>query len=906
MKKLLFILFMFATMVTSAQMYQITVQVSGHITDEQTGAPVVNHEVYISLFNQSDSTSGITTVLLTGPLGNYDFTGTIEGEQGTLQISTSNCDGSTQGEIVPVSANAQNVFVFDFVVSCQPGGCQAAFSYYAVDYQTIQFMDESIGSNLSYMWSFGDGTYSNEAYPLKYYQQTGVYEVMLVVSSSDSVCTSVASNLVMVGDSIVENCLASFIYACSPNSYEISFFDTSIGNPTMWTWIFEDGTVSNEQNPVHTFYQPGEYAVSLTIQNADSSCISSVTQMVYVGSTGNCMASFYFQPNPNSYEISFFDTSIGNPTMWTWHFGDDTFSNEQNPIHTYTYAGEFVVSLTIQNADSSCYSTFTQLVSVGGSTGCFAWFQPEFDPTNGNNVTFHDMSMGNIENWFWDFGDGTNSTEASPVHTYAETGIYSVCLTISSSDSLCYDVACQTITVGEATTCLAQFTYYPDSTDNQTGIQFVDLSYGNLISWSWSFGDGTGSTEQNPVHVFSTDGVYNVCLTVTSENCQSSWCEQVTVGETDPGCFNYFTYVNAGNSVQFEGFHSSDIPASYQWDFGDGIAALGNPFTHTYPNPGVYFVTLTTWDDNQCTATSGQSIVVGDSMAFNQVYGQVFEGNWPMNTGFVMIFSMESDTNYFPYFNLAPVDSMGVYAFPFVPNGSFNLFAIPLDGNGYLPTYYESTLFWEEATQVIPGETENPYNISLVSASAPLYPGNGTISGQINQSGVRADFIGQIIVFLMNADHQPLGFTEVASDGSFQFTGLAYGTYFIKPELAGVNSDYMRVDITEGQNVITLNMTFSGNSFLGSMENETTSVVGSFYPNPVNEIAHIEISLDKQNSYTVLIYDLSGRMISETKYEIPAGKSTIELPVSELESGVYFVKMIMSNGTSLSRKIIKE
>ena len=149
MKKLLFILFMFATLATSAQMYQITVQVSGHVTDEQTGAPVVNHEVYISLFNQSDTTSGITTVILTGPLGNYDFTGIIEGEQGVLQVSTSNCDGTIQTNVVEINANTPNIFVFDFVVSCQNTGCQAAFTYYPIDIQTLQFINSSTGDNLS-------------------------------------------------------------------------------------------------------------------------------------------------------------------------------------------------------------------------------------------------------------------------------------------------------------------------------------------------------------------------------------------------------------------------------------------------------------------------------------------------------------------------------------------------------------------------------------------------------------------------------------------------------------------------------------------------------------------------------------------------------------------------------------
>ncbi len=833
MKNLLTILITLFALTASAQM-QITV--SGHITQVQTGYPVPNHEVYITLMSNNDPSGGTSSVILTDSSGFYAFSGSMTGESGTLQVSTSACDGTTQGEVVPIGPNSPNEFIFDFVIACDGGGgsgCQANYTYYPIDNQTIQFINESFGDNLQYAWSFGDDTYSYEENPLKNFSYSGVFEVTLNISSTDSSCNSSFTNFIYIGDTIIFNCQASFMYAQTPNSNEVQFFDTSIGDPTTWIWDFGDNTVSYEQNPIHTYNLTGDvnvFTVTLTIQNADTSCNSTYSLCIYLGGTGNCLSQFQAMPNPT-----------------------------------------------------------------------------------GNTVNFLDMSMGNPDSWFWDFGDGNSSTQQNPTYTYSQPGIYNACLSIYKADSSCFDMSCQTVLVGQSSDCLAQFTYYPDSLNYEFGLQFIDLSYGQLTDWSWSFGDGTASTEQNPMHIFAAEGIYEVCLTVSgSPNpngtvCQSSWCEQVHVGTiVPPDCYNYFTYFTAGNSVQFEGFHSTDIPASYIWDFGDGITAVGNPITHNYPNTGIYYVTLTSWDDNNCSAISAQTVVVGDSMDFNQVYGQAFEGNWPLANGFAMIFSMESDTNYYPFFSLSTIDSMGIFTFPMVPNGEFALLAVPTTESGYLPTYYGNTIFWEDATPVIPGVTQNPCNINLVSAQNTMNPGNGYITGYISQVNMRNGFIDKINVLLMNENHQTLSFTEVAIDGSFMFTNLAYGTYFIYPELTGVNSDYIRVDVTESQNSGTINLSFADNNFLGSVENQTDISVGDIFPNPVNDIARIIINSDKISRMNVMIYDLSGRMISEKAEQISTGINTIEITVNNLESGIYFMKAVSNNGTTFTRKIVKE
>ncbi len=825
MKKILTLLFTFFALLSQAQQEQITATVSGHVMLAGTTLAVPNHPILITMMPNDSIYEGITATLLSDNQGFYSFTGTINGSYGTLQVSVETCEGTTTGQVANVSANSQNIFVFDFFV-CQMPDCQSSFWFYQTGDASFQFQNQSVGANLSYLWDFGDNTISTIENPLKTYSQNGTYLVSLSISNSDSNCYARSSAYLFVGDTVIGDCEA------------------------MFTW-----------NLVN-----------------------------------------------NTNLVDFYDMSLGNPTNWNWDFGDGSTSADQHPTHQYNESGLYSVVLSISNADGSCSASTVQTISVGQNTGCFAWFEPQVDPATGMTVMFNNMSQGTMDSFAWDFGDGSYSSEFSPIHTYINPGIYDVCLTISSNDSSCYDISCQSLAVGQTPDCLAQFTYYPnsDSSGNQRSVQFVDLSYGNLTAWNWSFGDGTGSTEQNPSHVFGADGTYQVCLTVNGENCQSAWCELITIGETEPDCFNYFTYTTAGNSVQFNGFHSSDLPASYQWDFGDGVTSLGNPMTHTYANPGVYFVNLTTWDDNQCMAFSGQNVVVGDSMAFNQVYGQVFEGTWPMANGFVMLFSVEADTNYFPYFDIAMIDPSGVYVFPFVPNGNFNLFAIPMDGNGYLPTYYESTLFWEDATVIHTPESSNPYNINLVSNQSNAASGNGMITGHINQAGLRDGFVGHVIVYLTNSSHQPLAFTEVASDGSFQFSGLAYGTYYVRPELAGVHSEYMRVDLSESQNEMLMNLTFTGNSFLGQNELTTSTFCSELSPNPCINEARFEFRSTRSGSCQISLTDLSGRLVMESTEQLNAGTTIIQLPVSDLQSGMYLIKIIHSDGTNHSKKLLKK
>lgn len=629
------------------------------------------------------------------------------------------------------------------------------------------------------------------------------------------------------------------------------------------------------------------------------------TQNFYICEPGGCHADFYyFLLEGMTYQFVNLSSQTEG-TEYFWSFGDGTYSYEPYPVKTYDASGEYEVTLTVSSSDSSCSATTTQIVIVDDGEYCKAFFTYSANPAMENTISFADSSMGNPTNFYWEFGDGSTSTDEYPVHTYAQPGFYFVCLTVTNDSTNCYSNYCDNVMVGNIE-CMSQFTYWPsDSMNVPYAIQFWDYSFGTHNQWTWTFGDGTSSDEQNPVHVYDTTGMYQVCLTISGPDCESTWCMDVWVDEQWPMCYNYFTYMNAGTSVAFEGYCSSSLPTTYLWDFGDGTYVEGNPVTHGYASPGIYWVTLESRDESGCMAYTSQEIVVGDTILFNQVYGQVFEGNFPLTSGFVMIFSEENDSTYYPYFDIIPVDPSGVFVFPMMPNGNFKVMAIPTDGSIYLPTYYESTIFWQDATNVTAGVTPNPVNIVLQSMQGNTSAGPCVISGQINLGGVRDGFVGQIVVYLTDSDHNIIGFAQVNENGTFSFNNLAYGTYYIRPELSGVYSEYQMVTLTAQESVVSVVMTFTGNSILGKKDGIAMTADVLIYPNPANSESRIVFKQEMSGSVKVSFMDLSGRLLSEQVVISNAGSGKADLDLRNIEAGIYILRLQFSDGSEVSRKLIR-
>lgn len=355
---------------------------------------------------------------------------------------------------------------------------------------------------------------------------------------------------------------------------------------TTYYWDFGDGTSSTEMSPVHEYSAIGEYPVTLTATN-DICGTMTASDIVFIMNDSinnpDCFADFFFMfDSINSYTMNFIDLSYSSSEIvsWTWDFGDNTTSTEQNPAHTYNADGEYFVVLTIESADG-CASTIEIPIWIGE----YVWYPEEcqalFFPEYGNNdfltVAFMDLSWsGNdtgINAWQWTFGDGTGSSEQNPTHTYASEGEYLVTLTIYSDG--CTSTFEEFVFIGDwGYNGDCQTLFFPEFDSTQTAVQFFDMSMPVPEMWLWDFGDGTTSIEQNPYHVFPGVGVYTVMLETQSNLCASAFAMEIEIFEhTDNG--KNVTY--SGTILNAYAYHSNMVNI-------EDNKQKENIFT-IYPNP---------------------------------------------------------------------------------------------------------------------------------------------------------------------------------------------------------------------------------------------------------------------------------------------------------------------------------
>ena len=154
---------------------------------------------------------------------------------------------------------------------------------------------------------------------------------------------------------------------------------------------------------------------------------------------------------------------------------------------------------------------------------CSADFQ-YFTNAFNTSVQFIDSSFtppGSAITYFWDFGDGSISGVQNPTHSYAQSGTYLVCLSISDSLSNCTDSICRNVTISgsQGTTCMTSFTY--NVNPNNVVDFFSNVTGGTapyIYSWNFGTGMGSGSSVANPTYTFGSPGTYTISLTVTDAN----------------------------------------------------------------------------------------------------------------------------------------------------------------------------------------------------------------------------------------------------------------------------------------------------------------------------------------------------------------------------------------------------
>jgi PKD repeat protein len=359
------------------------------------------------------------------PVHTYDTEGTF---YVSLTITTSNC-ADTYIDSVFISEEPQEVCFADFI-----------FEISLDDFRTINFSDQSQSDQTieSWFWTFGDGSTSEDQNPTHVFSSDTIYPVTLQIEAGD--CIDSVTYIVPAGETYFqgEDCFAAFSFEkLGPAGLTFQFWNASYfaGDSLLSSvWDFGDGNTSELQNPFYTFSDIGEYEVSLMIET--ESCIDTFTLIVFAGEEiwypDSCQALFYFYRNPDNYlEHHFFDFSYINDenAYWFWDFGDGASSTStiNNPVYEFQEEGIYEVNLFVET--STCISNFPMEIHVFDNASSGDSLMPIFFPEPyGDMVRFHNLTRGEADSWYWDFGDGSNSAEYSPVHSFEGNGVHEVAL----------------------------------------------------------------------------------------------------------------------------------------------------------------------------------------------------------------------------------------------------------------------------------------------------------------------------------------------------------------------------------------------------------------------------------------------------------------------------------------------
>jgi len=178
----------------------------------------------------------------------------------------------------------------------------------SLDPMIVHFKDSSTGLVANWMWSFGDGTFSDIPSPSHLFPGQGMYSVCLTISNADPLnpCWDKYCDTIYIN--IIPDCHAKFsavLDTMNPEPNTFRFVDQSTGTPNSWLWLFGDDSVSTDQNTIHQYQSPGTYRVCLLIAKEDTSgvqCYDSICHNIltpeYYNLGGHLFAGEYPINNP--------------------------------------------------------------------------------------------------------------------------------------------------------------------------------------------------------------------------------------------------------------------------------------------------------------------------------------------------------------------------------------------------------------------------------------------------------------------------------------------------------------------------------------------------------------------------------------------------------------------------------
>lgn len=303
---------------------------------------------------------------------------------------------------------------------------------------TIQ-NQSATGPYITYLWSFSDGTTSNNITPSITFTNAGIYTFTLSAMSSQ-VCidtndvVSVSSITVVPTPTAQFNVTPNTIQCFNGHTFNFNNTSTTFGGTPIYNWNFGTNatpSIANTLNVANVIYNSaGTYNVTLSV--SESGCVNSTSLSVQLYANPVAILGAYPLKGCDPQSITFTSASTSaSPLTYLWSFSDGTTSTSASPTHVFTPVGIYNFSLTVSTSSLCVGSSSVQSVnSITINPSPIAGFTIITDNTS--EVICTDISSPDVISWNYNFDDGQSSQLQNPIHYYHEVNIFNIKQTVTN------------------------------------------------------------------------------------------------------------------------------------------------------------------------------------------------------------------------------------------------------------------------------------------------------------------------------------------------------------------------------------------------------------------------------------------------------------------------------------------
>ncbi|MBN2392910.1 MAG: PKD domain-containing protein [Anaerolineae bacterium] len=385
----------------------------------------------------------------------------------------------------------------------------------------------SDGSDVTYTWAFGDGTFFQpENWPgsgkvvTHTYPTVGTYTAIVTAANQFSELT--ATTWVTITETPVVG-LAAFNDSPTPLGDATTLTATvAAGSGVSYTWAFGDGTLDSGKVVQHIYSDAGFYTATVTATNSLNSLTATTHVTITAVTPVTGLLAFNDSPTPLG-NVTMLSATVesGNGVTYTWDFGDGALGNGAVIQHIYPDTGFYTATVTATNSVNSL--TATTHVTITASTpvtGLLA-FNDSPTPLGGVTTLSATVESGSGMTYTWAFGDGAfffpqNWPDDGKVvtHTYSAVGTYTATVTATNRGG--QSTMTTTVVVEDAPIAGLRAHNNGPTLLEETTMLSATVTVGSNISFTWDLGDGQSAVGVTVAHVYAEARIYTATVTATN------------------------------------------------------------------------------------------------------------------------------------------------------------------------------------------------------------------------------------------------------------------------------------------------------------------------------------------------------------------------------------------------------